>query len=77
MRRDGVLNALSEDAPEEGASIATINLFSKVDEKARAHIVLNLVEKPATFVTSLLMSGETTKEVWNKIEYSYQKEIFS
>lgn len=74
MRKDGVLNALAKDAPEEGATSNVINRINKMDEKAWAHIVFKLGEEPATLVTSLLMSGATTKSVWNKIQASYQKE---
>lgn len=71
MGKDGVLNDVSEDAPDEGASIATINRFSTMYEKSRAHIVLNLGEEPTTLLTSLQMLGAKTEEVWNKIQDSY------
>ena len=74
MRKNGVLHVLRDDSPNEDASEAIQNRFKRAEEKARAHIVLNLGDEPATLFTSSLMSGATTKEVWNKLKDAYQKE---
>lgn len=63
MRKEGVLGTLVEDAPEHKETKTVINRFKKNDEKARAHIVLNLAQQPATFLTSLIMSGDTSRAV--------------
>lgn len=55
MRKDGDMNALTNDAPGGDASTAVINCFNKTEENAEAHIALNLGEEPATLVTSLLI----------------------
>lgn len=70
-----VLHALTDDPPDpDTATTAAVNKFQKDDAKARPHIVLNLGEEPATILTSLLLSGATTKVVWRKLTDSYQKE---
>lgn len=74
MRKDGVLSALTDDAPRDTAIVAAVNRFNKTGEKARAQIVLNLGEEPATLVTSLLMPGAPTRAVWKKLQDTYQKE---
>lgn len=55
IRKDGVLGALTEDSMDHIATTAATKRFKKMDEKAQVHIALNLVEEPATLVTSLLM----------------------
>lgn len=75
MRKDGVLHVLTEDPPSaETNSQAVINRWKKQDEKARPHIVLNLGEEPAILVTSILLEGATTKQVWVKLRDTYRKE---
>lgn len=61
IRKDGVLNALTENAREERETINVINRFNKMDEKSRSKIFVNLCEQPATLVTSLLMLDGTKK----------------
>ena len=73
MRKDNVLHVLTEDLPENASQSATTR-FMADDRKARAHVVLNLGEEPATLITSLLMADASTKEVWKKLTDSYQKE---
>lgn len=68
VKKNGVLSALTKAAPRDTATTAAVNSFNKTDEKARAHIVLNLGEEPATLVTSLLMSGATTSAIWEKLQ---------
>lgn len=53
LHRDGVLAALTEDFPDDDAHGPAIDRFKKMGENARAHIVLNLGEEPATLRTSL------------------------
>lgn len=69
MRKDVVLGALNEDAQEDTATAIIINRFKKADEKARAHILLNPGEQKATLVTSLLMSMDTSRAIWNKLQH--------
>ena len=75
MRKYGVLYVLNAEPPRAGiSSTESISRSKGDDEKERPHIVLNLEEEPSTLITSLLMNEETTKEVWDKLTASYQKE---
>lgn len=75
MRRDGVLHVLTESPPDPNSSTAEARAqWLKDDQKARPHIVLNLAEEPATLVTSLLISDASTKEVWERLRNTYQRE---
>ena len=55
MRKDNVLHVLTEDLPEHASQSATTR-FMADDRKARAHVVLNLGEEPATLIT-LITNG--------------------
>lgn len=75
MRKDGVLHVLSEDPPNPETSTNTVvSRWKRDDERARPHIVLNLGEEPATLVTSLVISGGTSRQVWQKLNDVYEKE---
>ena len=75
MRKDGVLHLLNAEPPRAGmSSIESTSRFKRDDEKERRHIVLNIGEEPSNLVTSLLMNEATTKQVWDKLTASYQKE---
>lgn len=51
-----------------------VNKFKKDGKKARSHIVLSVGKEPATLITSLILSGASTKAVWEKSTRIYQKE---
>ena len=72
MRKDGVLHVLTEDPPTGPPNM--VSKFQKDDQKARTHIVLNIGDEPATLITSILLTGATTKEVWKKLTETYKKE---
>lgn len=72
IRKDGVIAALNENAPDDTAIIAAISKFMNKDEKARLSIILNLENGPTTMSTSSLMSGAITLAVWNKLKDTYQ-----
>ena len=73
LRKDNVLHVLTEEISED-ASQAQRNRFAQDDRKARAHVVLNLGEEPATLITALLLADATARDVWKKLTDSYQKE---
>lgn len=68
------LTPLINCATVEGGNRNVIKCFNKTDEKACTHTFLKLREEPAALITSLLMSGGTTKLIWNKMKDSYQME---
>ena len=72
MRKDGVLHVLTDDPPSGPPN--AISKSQKEDQKARPHIFLNIGEEPATLITSILLAGAITKEVWKKLTETYKKE---
>lgn len=76
MLKDGVLNALNEVAPEEGANRNVIKHFNIMEDKSHPNFVLKVGEEPATLVTFFLIKSATTKSVWNKIQDSDQKKTY-
>ena len=65
----------TQDSPNaDNATQAQINRFQRDDQKVGPYIVLNLAKEPATLITSVRMSDDTTKKIWEKLTDTYQKE---
>lgn len=65
MHEDGMSYVLRYNTSDAEVPMgAVINLFKKEDEKAGLRIVLNVGEEPATLIILLVLSGATTKAVW-------------
>lgn len=71
---NGILSGPTEYASEENTTDAATNRFKKMYEKDRAYLFLNLGEKHATQVKYLMMSGGTTRTVWDNRKDTYDKE---
>lgn len=75
MHMDVVSHILNSDPPNtEKSSTGTLNKFNQEYAIAQSYIVLNISENPSTQITSLVLNGESTKVVWNKLKDTCQNE---